>query len=125
MSPFDIINNITQSKEYIYTEDIEKDIQPFITNRALSNFYDCVFLANEMNVRPGVSKKMLYDFYHIAIQGKKKRFSKWAKPLKDQDIMTIREYYGCNVSVAEQYYSIIGQEGVEQLRVKMYRGGTK
>lgn len=124
MSFFDVLNNVTQSKEYIYSEELEKDILPFMLNRGMSNFPDCVLYANEMNIRQNVTKKMLYDFYHLAIQPKKKRFSKWSKPQKDEDIALIRKFYGCSVSVAEQYYMIIGEEGIDHIKEKTYTGGT-
>lgn len=123
MSFFDVLNNLTASKEYIYTEELEPDILPFMMNRGMSNFMDCVMHSNEMNIRQNISKKQLYDYYHYAIQPKKKRFAKWAKPEKDETVSLLRKYYQCSVDVAEQYMKFLTEDDLKVIKQKMDKGG--
>lgn len=123
MSFFDVLNNLTSSKEYTYTQELEADILPFLLNRGMSNFMDCCLHANEMNIRPNVSKKQLYDYYHFAIQPKRKRFAKWAKPEKDETVNLIKTFYKCNIDVAEQYMKILTADDLELIKQKLSKGG--
>lgn len=125
MSLFDVINNLSGSREYIYTPELESEIVPYMINNAMSQYYDCIMHANEINIRPDLSKKMVYDYYHHAIQPKKKRFAKWATPKKDETVMLVARYYECNLTVAEQYLAMMSPEQVETLRKKMDTGGRK
>lgn len=125
MTVFDVINNLTASKEYIYTKELEKDIVPFMINRAMANFYDCVFYANELNKCKNLTKKQVYDFYHFGIQPKKKRFAKWGSPKKDETVMLITEYYKCNVKVAEQYLKFMSDADIASIREKLDKGGSR
>jgi hypothetical protein len=123
MSFFDICNNLTQSAEYIFKEELEGDYLPFMINRSMSNFYDVVMHANEMNVRGNLSKRQQYDYYHWVIQPKKKRFSKWYKPENDARVKTISEYYKCNIALAEQYSTLISDSDFEKIQDSLYKGG--
>jgi hypothetical protein len=123
MSFFDVLNNVTSSKEYIYTPELEADILVFMLNRGASNFLDCVLHANELNIRQNLTKKQVYDYYHFAITPKKKRFSKWAKPDKDARLEVIKSYYQCNVDVAEQYSKVISDEDFKNIQERMNKGG--
>lgn len=123
MSFFDVLNNLTSSKEYIYTPELEADIQAFLINRGMSNFMDCCLHANEINIRQNLSKKQIYDYYHYAITPKKKRYAKWAKPEKDSRLEIIKEYFKCNVSVAEQYSRLIDDDQLKYIQERMNKGG--
>lgn len=125
MSVFDVINNLTASKEYIYTPELEPDIVPYMINTSMSQYYDCIMYANEANIRPELSKRMVYDYYHFAIQPKKKRYAKWGSPKKELDVVMIAEFYNCNFKHAAQYLSILTPEQVEIIRKKTDTGGRK
>ena len=58
MKPFDFINSITYKKDIVMDSNGEAAYNPFLTNRALSQFIDCVLLANEMNQRHHVDNKL-------------------------------------------------------------------
>lgn len=123
MSFFDIQNNLTSSQEYIFSDEIAKDYLPFMINRGMSNFIDCIMHANEMNVRANLTPKQQYDYYHYAIHPKKKRFAKWHKPAKDENISVISEYYKCNVALAEQYAALLSDDQLATIKEKLSRGG--
>jgi len=125
MSFFDIVNELTASKEYAYSEEKDKDIDVYMINLAMSNFYDCIMHANVMNGFPDISKRMLYDYYHFAIQPKKKRFAPWPKQKQDADVKLISDFYACNLNLAEQYLKLLTPEQVEEIRTKMDTGGRR
>ncbi len=123
MSFFDICNNLTQSKDHIYSDELESEYNSFMINRSMSQFYDVVMHANEMNVRNNLSKRQQYDYYHYAIQPKKKRFAKWHKPENDDRVKIVSEYFKCNVSLAEQYSSLLTDDDFEKIKDSMFKGG--
>lgn len=135
MSPFDFITSINEKKSYLFEDavadnsgeaadldSVDRKYPPFMVNRGLSYFIDTIMLANEMNTRFDMSKKMQYDFLYHSVR-KKKRFSKWFKKAKDnEDIELIKEAYGFNRQRAEEVYDLID---IEALRKYMDKGGTK
>ncbi len=124
MSPFDIVNVINTKKEHDHAEMVSGYV-PFIVNRAMSNFSDCVFYANEVNQLHFLDKDQQFDFYKYIVP-KGKRFAKWNKAEKSsQDILMLQEYYNINIRVAEQYLHILTDEQMEYIRSKTNRGGVK
>ncbi len=123
MNFFDITNQLTAEREYGYSAEVEADYQPFLINRAMSNYYDCCMHANEMNQRSSLTKQQQYDYYFYAIQPKKKRFAKWHKPAKDERVKTVSEYYNCSIALAEQYSALLSDEDILRMREKMSKGG--
>ena len=86
MTPFDYIKAINYTKEQMIVDDIsEKDYNPFIVNRGLSMGIDTVLQANEMNMRHGLPKRLQFDFLLNSIS-KRKRFDKWQKADKSEDL---------------------------------------
>lgn len=123
MTPFDVTNAITSTPVYSYTDETATAYKPFLINRALSNYYDCIMHANEMNQRPVLSNKQQFDYYFYAIDSKKKRFAKWHKPDKDETVKLISEYYTCSINLAEQYAALLDESAITQIREKLNRGG--
>ena len=135
MTPFDFLNSINEKKSYLFTDikadnsgeasdldSVDRKYPPFMVNRGLSYFVDTVMLANEMNERFEISKKMHYDFLYHAVR-KKRRFSKWFKKPKDsKDIELIKEAYSCSREKAEDVYDLIDMKA---LRKYMSKGGVK
>lgn len=120
-NPFDIVNNILQSKEP--TEDL-LDFVPFVTNRALSYHYDCVMQANEMNLRAGLDSNMHYSFLFHSIRKYKRPFRKWQKKEKEEDnIAEIKEYYGVSTIRARELLPLLSEENLEFIRQKLQKGG--
>jgi hypothetical protein len=94
-------------------------------NRFFSNHYDTALIANEMNslAASKIPKKWAFDFYNRAIKNKKKRFSTWAKPRKDERVKLISEFYKCSKLIAEQYNLILTENDIKELENKMTKGG--
>lgn len=125
MSPFDIINNITSSKDNIWADIEEKDYNAFMVNRGLSYHFDCVLFANEVNLRRNMPKKQQYEFLLHSIQPKKKRFSKWASSKKDQEILKVSEYYSVSFRKAAAIRNLLTDEEYSELESKLYKGGVQ
>lgn len=106
MNPFDIVNDINYLKKGIITEDNQKDYNPWIVNKALSYFPETILYAQEMNIKPHLDNKMQYDYY-IGIIRKGKRFSKWAKKDKGDDLLAVQTYFNYNKDKATMTLSIL------------------
>ena len=124
MNPFDYVNSITYTKEDIMTDLNESEYSPFLTNRALSYHQDCILYANEMNRRFDVPNKLQYHYLLNTIR-KRKRFAKWIKPDKIDDLRIVMEYYSVSRQKAEEYLNIISEKEIGVLRRKMNKGGVR
>ena len=93
-------------------------------NRSLSYFNDTVILANEMNKYHHLDGRLQYSFL-INIVRKRKRFSKWNKPQKHNDIEVVKQYYGYSNEKAEQVLPLLSQPQLLELRKKVNKGGRK
>ena len=125
MNTFEFVNDITNGKSNIMVDDItERAYNPYMVNRSLSYFHDCVLMANEMNINHQLDKRLQFDFL-INIVRKKKRFSKWAKAQKSDDIEVIQEYYGYSNNKARQIHSLLSSEQIDELKKKVNRGGKR
>lgn len=121
---FDVANSLSSTKTSDWSE-CESLYEPFMINRFFSNHYDTALIANEMNslAASKIPKKWAFDFYNRAIKNKKKRFSTWAKPRKDERVKLISEFYKCSKLIAEQYNLILTENDIKELENKMTKGG--
>ena len=124
MKPFDFINSITYKKNIAMDSNNESGYNPFITNRALSQFVDCILLSNEMNMRHHIDNKLQYDYFINRIRSKK-RFKKWDKKLDNENIELIKEYYGYNNDKAITALSILSLQQLDIIKKKLNKGGVK
>jgi len=69
-----------------------------------------------------MDKKMQYDFLLQSVR-KRKRFSKWMKKDKSDDLQLVIDYYNVNKKKAEEYIEILGEDGIETLREASKKGG--
>jgi hypothetical protein len=125
MNPFEFLNSINTTKKNLITDDItEKAYNAYIINRSLSYFPDSVLAANEMNINHHLDNKLQYDFF-INIMRKRKRFSKWEKKKSDGDVEVIKQYYGYNDLKARQVVSLLSPNQLQELHIKVSKGGRK
>lgn len=123
MSPFDFVNAVCDTKQNLIVDDLtEKEYNPFMVNRTLSYHYDTVLLANEMNQRAFLDKKLQFDFLINTIR-KKKRFAKWMKPLSSDDLDVVKKYYGYSNEKARQVLSLLNPDQMGQLKQRIFKGG--
>lgn len=125
ITPFDFINAIHHSKENLIVDDwSEKQYNPFIINKGLSYGHDTVIPANEMNSRPHLDKTLQFHFL-INIIRPKKRFNKWIKAEKVDDLETVKEYYGYSTEKAKQILPLLNDSIIDEMRTRITKGGKK
>ncbi len=123
----DFLNSINHTKDDIFSDDTEyaeKMYQPFVINRSLSYFSDTVFHANEMNQLNFLNEKMQYDYLRHSIR-KRKRFSKWIKNEKIEDLDLIKEYFNYSNRKAQECLAILSEDQIDLIRKEMDTGGVK
>ena len=95
-----------------------------MVKRGLSYIPDTILFANEMNVHHHIDHRLQFDFF-INIIKKKKRFSKWAKPINIENLELIKEYYGYSNEKAKSVLSLLNDEQINELKIRMYKGGKR
>jgi len=122
----DFLTAINLSKKNLMEDDplTEREYTPFVINRTLSYFQDTVLDANEMNLRPHVDNRLQNDYFLNSVR-KKKRFSRWLKPEKNEDIDAIREYYSCSYRKAHEIVKLLTGEQLSLIHKRLERGGRQ
>jgi hypothetical protein len=124
MNPFEFINDICYAKRNVMTEELENKYTPYVVNKGLSYFIDTVFQANEMNVHHNADNRLQYDFLLNSVRPKK-RFSKWSKNNRLEEIELIKEYYGYSDDKAKDVVNILGDDHIKYIKSKLDKGGAK
>ena len=121
----DWLNSINFSKENLIEDSSNiKDYPPYIINRCLSGYIDCIMYANEMNKNHHLDKDMQYSFYINSLR-KRKRFSPWIKKDKIEDLESVKSYYGYSNEKAHQVLKILSKEQINFIKQKLEKGGKK
>lgn len=128
MNPFDYVNDINYGKKNIIKnsdnpELAEKLYAPFLVNKALSQFPDTARIANEMNIRHYLDKKLQFEFL-LNIVRPKKRFSKWAKKEDNEDIELVMQHYGYSYDKAKQVLPLLNNDQLTIIKNKRFEGGV-
>ena len=105
-------------------ETWEKKYPPYIINKGLSYFSDTVIMANEMNINHHLDHRLQFDFF-INIIKKQKRWSKWIKSESVSDLELIKEYYGYSNEKAKSVLSLLSNEQINDLKLRIYKGGKR
>ena len=122
MNPFDYVTSINYSKKDVMED--EKTYNGFMVNRSLSYFPDTVVIANEMNRYHHLDNRLQYQFL-INMVRKRKRFSKWVKPELENDLESVKEYYGYSNEKARQVLPLLSPSQIETIKEKVNKGGRK
>ena len=122
----DFLTAIDLSKNNIMEEDslAEKEYPPFVINRSLSYFQDTILYANEMNLRGHIDNRLQNDYFLNSVR-KKKRFSRWLKPERNDDIDAIKEYYSCSDVKASEFLSVLTGDQLSLIHKRLRRGGLQ
>ena len=126
MGPFEFIKTINDTKHNLMDEDpeIEKDYIPFLVNRSLGYFMDTIMYANEMNRFNSLDYKLQNDFL-LNIIRPRKRYSKWLKKSKNDNIDLIKKFYGYSYTKAKDVVDILSEDQIEHIRSKLDTGGLR
>ena len=124
----DYLNAINFSTEKLLdTDDTEwtKKYPPFVINKCLSMFYDCIAQANEMNGYHFLDKDVQFNFFINSIRKKKRFGGKWLKQNVLKDIEYVKEYYDYSNEKAREALSILTKEQIELIKLSIDKGGRK
>lgn len=134
LSPFDFVNAINYSKVDMFPIDPQtgerlkrpdSEYVKFIINRAMSYFPDTIMFANAANQSlNNVPNECHFDFYRYGVS-KRKRFAKWAKPVKNDDIDLICKYYGYSIDKAVEVIDLLGSQKLAEIRAMFDHGGRR
>jgi hypothetical protein len=125
MTPFDFVNSITHNKKDLFAEEpeqSEKDYAPFIVNKALALYPDCLFYANEMNRLHHLDADLQFRYYLNSIRPMK-RYAKWVKRMDDDNLDVVKRYYGYNNKKAKQALSILSSSELNTIKQIIKKGG--
>jgi len=120
------LNSINITKNNLIDEepDLEKQYPSYIINRCMSGHIDAILLANEMNKRPNLPKKLQYDFFLNSIR-KRKRYSPWLRKEEIENLDFVKRYYGYSNEKAKQVLNILTREQLSFIRDRLETGGRK
>ena len=126
MGPFDFIKAINAHKNIIKNDDpfAEKDYIPFLVNRGLSFFQDTVIQVNEMNRLHFLDHKLQFDYLLNNIRPRK-RWSKWLKPDKIDNLEVVKTYFGFGNEKAKEALEVLSNEDIEEIKSKLAKGGME
>ena len=125
MGPFDFIKAINDSKNVMKNDPFaEKDYIPFLVNRGLSFFQDTILQVNEMNRNHFLDNKLQFDYLINNIRPRK-RWSKWLKPEKIDNLELVKLYFGFGNEKAKNALEILTNGNIEEIKNKLARGGVE
>lgn len=123
ISPFDFVDAITHSKKNLMVDDwSEKQYNPYVVNKSLSFGADTVIQANEMNSRPHIEKHLQFSFLINTVRARK-RFNKWIKADKVENLELVKKYYAYNSDKALKALKLLSPEQLQIIKNKMFTGG--
>ena len=122
---FDYLNAVTYKKKNIMDEDlfIERGYEPYKMNKFLSEHYDCIMSANEMNFRPFTDSKLQFDYLINTVRKNFRKASKWLRPENLYDISCVQEYYNYSKGKARVALNILTEKELEVIKYKLRKGG--
>ena len=125
MGPFDFIKAINDSKDVMKNDPFaEKDYIPFLVNRGLSFFQDTILQVNEMNRNHFLDNKLQFDYLINNIRPRK-RWSKWLKPDKIDNLELVKAYFGFGNEKAKEALEVLTNENIEDIKSKLAKGGVE
>ena len=125
MGPFDFIKAINESKDVMKNDPFaEKDYIPFLVNRGLSFFQDTILQVNEMNRNHFLDNKLQFDYLINNIRPRK-RWSKWLKPEKIDNLELVKLYFGFGNEKAKDALEVLTNEDIEEIKSKLAKGGVE
>ncbi len=125
MGPFDFIKAINESKDIMKNDPLaEKDYIPFLVNRGLSFFQDTILQVNEMNRNHFLDNKLQFDFLINNIRSRK-RWSKWLKPDKIDNLELVKTYFGFGNEKAKEALEVLSNEDIKEIKSKLAKGGVE
>lgn len=112
VTPFDFVNDVSLDKQYLFN-DAARNYKPFLVNKALSAFPDCLQQVVFLNENHGLSEKMQHDFLFYNLP-KRKRFKRdgWLKKseAEKRELQLLEDVavaVGYNLQHTKQFWSVL------------------
>ena len=77
-----------------------------------------MFVANEINQRHYLDKRLQYDILRNIVRTRK-RFSKWAKPIKSDDFDAVKEYFSYNNEKTREALKVLTKDDLAEIHRKI------
>lgn len=119
----DIVPSILKTKKEVVTIDNEKEYKPFIVNRSLSFYNDCVFYANEMNKLPNTPALLQYHFLLNTVRSYKRRLQKWQTKDYIDGLEAVKEYFNYSNEKAKEAMTILSNDQIDEIKRLTDKGG--
>jgi len=124
----DYLNAINWSKVNLLDGDDltwEKKYPPYVINRCLSQHVDTILMANEMNQRHSINKRLQFHFLINSIRKRKRFGGKWVTTSRSNNLDLIKQYYGYSNTKAKVALDILTKEEINLIKQKLDKGGRK
>ena len=122
VSIFDILKDLSYTKKFEF-EDIEKEYNVYMINRFLSMHPETIFYAYYLN-NYGIDKRSHFLFLKYGLD-KKKRFFEYVKTVTQEEINIICEYYDCSKNEAHDYFELLDEDDINNMKNSLYKGGKE
>jgi len=116
-----VIKSITQKTELLSEDYINQHYVPFITNKLLAQFQDCIYFACIVDKMSNMPLYAQYLFYYYAI-AKRNRFKRMEQTIINPDVKIIMDYYNYSHQKAVDIVRIISKEKMDVIRELMTKG---
>jgi hypothetical protein len=125
-SPFKLVTSILESTTPIeWTDEAEKAYVPFLTNKALSYNNDTLPYAVEINQYKDIPSDMQYSYLFHSVRKFKRPRTPWHKPVSNEDVATVGQYYNCNPKKAADILRGTTDDQLNTMRQMLEKGGAK
>jgi hypothetical protein len=121
-NPFDYLNALNANDREKLNELGSDGYTPFMINRGLSYYMDTIAIANEINQRHHLDNDMQMHFYINTVR-KRKRFSKWHKAEKSDNLEAVMTYYKYNYERAVEALSLLSDDDIVMIKQIQEKGG--
>jgi len=127
------LNSVNYTKINIFKdlEEFERGVAEkeygklvFVINRTLSYSIDTLMYANELNQRSVIPPKSQFDYLLNSLR-KRKRYNRWARRPKIENLALVKEYFSYNDIRAEEILDLLSEDDFIKIRKNMYKGGKK
>lgn len=100
-----------------------KEYNPFMINKGLSMYIDCILAANEMNMRYHIGNEMQNAYYINTIRPGKRQKKKWPKAMLSEDMEAVMEFYGVGHRKAQEFLKVLTEQQLDLIRKRIIKGG--
>lgn len=123
ITPFSFVNAILTGSELDLTEDNLAIYNSFLVNKGLSFYVDCIFIVNEINLRPSVEKKQHYNYYKYSVRKYKRPYMKWINKEQSNKVDLIKRFFNFSTEKALEVVDLISEENLNEIKEKLSTGG--